>query len=89
LNYVEGLENEKYNYKRGYTENISVRKPWRGRGVAKALLVKSMKMFRDMGFDHTALGVDTENAAGAYQLYESVGYKVVRITTVYRKQFNP
>lgn len=86
LNYVEQLENEKYNYKRGYTENISVRKPWRGRGIAKALLVKSMKMFRNMGFDHTALGVDTENATGAFRLYESVGYVQVRSTAIYRKQ---
>lgn len=86
LNYVEVPENEKYNYKRGYTENISVRKPWRGRGIAQALLVKSMKMFREMGFDHTALGVDTENATGAYHLYEKVGYRVVRSTAVYRKQ---
>lgn len=88
LNYVEALENEKYNYKRGYTENISVRKPWRGRGIAQALLVKSMKMFREMGFDHTALGVDTENATGAFHLYEKVGYRVVRSTTVSRKQIN-
>lgn len=88
LNYVEVLENEKYNYKRGYTENISVRKPWRGRGIAQALLVKSMKMFREMGFDHTALGVDTENTTGALHLYEKVGYRVVRSTAVCRKQIN-
>ncbi len=53
--------------------------------IAKALLVKSMKMFRDMGFDHTALGVDTANQTGALQLYESVGYKTVRTETFYRK----
>ncbi|MCC7164737.1 MAG: GNAT family N-acetyltransferase [Anaerolineae bacterium] len=88
LNYVEALENEKYNYKRGYTENIGVRKPWRGRGIAQALLVKSMKMFREMGFDHTALGVDTENATGAFHLYEKVGYRQVRSTAVFRKQIN-
>jgi ribosomal protein S18 acetylase RimI-like enzyme len=84
--YVDENENQQYNYRRGYTENISVRKPWRGRGIAKALLVKSMKMFRDMGFDQTALGVDSENATGAYQLYESVGYKKVRTVAIYRKQ---
>lgn len=85
LNYVDAHENQEYGFRRGYTEEICVRKPWRGRGIAKALLVKSMKMFRDMGFDHTALGVDTANQTGALQLYESVGYKTVRTETFYRK----
>jgi mycothiol synthase len=86
LNYVNANENNQYNFKRGYTENISVRKPWRGRGIAKALLVRSMKMFRDMGFDNTALGVDTENATGALHLYECVGYKTVRTVMIHRKK---
>lgn len=86
LSYIDENENKQYGYKRGYTENISVRKPWRGRGIAKALLVRAMKMFRDMGFDHTALGVDSENATGALHLYESVGYKTVRTVTYYRKK---
>jgi hypothetical protein len=32
-----------------------------------------------------ALGVHTENPNGAYQLYESLGYEVVRTWTTYRK----
>lgn len=86
LNRVDVKENEKYGYKRGLTEDIAVRKPWRGRGVAKALLVRSLKMFRDMGYDSTTLGVDSENATGALHLYESVGYQTVRTFTVYRKR---
>jgi ribosomal protein S18 acetylase RimI-like enzyme len=85
LSFVDESENAKYNYRRGYTENISVRKPWRGRGVAKALLVRAMRMFRDLGFDHTALGVDSENETGAHHLYKNVGYRVVRTETIYRK----
>lgn len=86
LNFVDHQENIKYGYKRGYTEDISVRKPWRGRGIAKALIVRSLRMFRDMGFDQTALGVDTENPSGALHLYESLGYEIVRRETVYRKR---
>jgi len=86
LNYVDENENKRYGYKRGYTENISVQKAWRGQGIAKALLVKSIKMFRDMGFDHTALGVDSENETGALHLYEGVGYQVVRTVTMYRRR---
>src|SRR5262249_52435003 len=65
LNFVDPKENAQYHRKRGYTENISVRKAWRGRGVAKALIVRSLKMFRDMGFDGTMLGVDADNETGA------------------------
>lgn len=86
LNHVRENENKQYGYKRGYTENIAVRKPWRRRGIAKALLVRSLKMFREMGFDSTALGVDTENPNDARRLYESVGYKTVRTIIVYRKR---
>lgn len=85
MNYVDEQENELFNHRRGYTENIIVRKPWRGRGIGKAMVVKSMKMFRDMGFDQTALGVDTESATGAIHLYKSLGYEVVGSTTIYRK----
>lgn len=86
LNYVSESENKQYGRKRGYTEDIGVRKPWRRRGVAKALLVKSLKMFREMGYDSTALGVDTQNPNSALRLYESVGYKTVRTETFCRKR---
>lgn len=86
LNYWNPIENVNYNRKRGYTEDISVRKPWRGRGLAKALIVRSLKMFREMGFESTALGVDSENATGALHLYERLGYRTVRTTIAYRKR---
>jgi mycothiol synthase len=86
LNFVDPKENEAFNRKRGYTEDISVRRPWRRRGVARALLTQSVKMFQDMGFEETSLGVDTENPNGALQLYESVGYKEDRCFINYRAQ---
>ncbi|MBI4674559.1 MAG: GNAT family N-acetyltransferase [Chloroflexi bacterium] len=86
LNYVDDEENAKYRRKRGHTEEICVRKAWRGRGIAKALLVRSMEMFRDMGFDSTTLGVDIDNPTGALRLYQSVGYETTETTVVYRKR---
>jgi GNAT superfamily N-acetyltransferase len=41
-NYINGHENEAYHRQRGYTENISVRVPWRRRGVARALIAQSL-----------------------------------------------
>ena len=42
-------------------------------------------MFREMGYDETSLGVDTQNPNHALTLYESVGYKQVRQEITYRK----
>lgn len=85
LNYIMAEENQRLNRRRGYTESISVRRPWRRRGLARALLVQSIEMFRQMGMDETALGVDVENPNGALKLYEGVGYEVKKIIYTYRR----
>lgn len=85
LNFVASAENKEYNRKRGYTEAISVRRPWRKRGLARALVVQSIAMFKEMGMDETALGVDAENPSGALGLYHGLGYKEVRRNMIYRK----
>jgi len=84
-NFVNATENTEYNRKRGYTEGISVRRPWRKMGLARALLVQSIAMFREMGMEETALGVDAENQSGALKLYQGVGYKEVHRNMSYRK----
>ena len=57
---------------------LGVRRPWRGRGLATALLVRGMIAFRAAGMDAASLGVDTENPTGAVGLYERVGFTVNR-----------
>jgi ribosomal protein S18 acetylase RimI-like enzyme len=84
-NYLNPEENEEFNRKRGYTEGISTRRPWRKRGLATALIVESMKMFVEMGMTETAHGVDAENTSGALRLYQRLGYRVVKQHTIYRK----
>jgi len=85
MNFLNDKENEKYNRKRGYTEGIFVRRPWRRRGVAKALISRSMRMFREMGLTETAHGVDAENPSGALQLYTGLGYRVNKEFIIFRK----
>lgn len=85
LNFIHEAENAEYGRKRGYTEAISVRRPWRKLGLARALLVQSMKMFKEMGMTETALGVDAQNLSGALKLYQSVGYKEVKRHITFRK----
>jgi ribosomal protein S18 acetylase RimI-like enzyme len=44
-----------------------------------------MKMFKEMGMTETALGVDTENTSGALRVYQSCGYKQVKMGITFRK----
>ena len=74
-----------YGRQRGWTEAISTARRWRRRGVAKALIVESIRELAARGMTEVALGVHTENPNGAYQLYESLGYEVVQTWTTYRK----
>jgi mycothiol synthase len=85
LNYIDPEENKARQRKRGYTEDIGVRRPWRRRGLARAMLVRSIQLLRQEGMNEVALGVDTENPSGALRLYESVGFKPERNVLVYEK----
>ena len=84
-NFVDADENAEYQRKRGYTEGICTRRPWRKLGLARSLLVQSMQMFKEMGMTETALSVDSQNISGAFRLYEGVGYRKVKQQTIYRK----
>ncbi len=87
LNYVDSAENEALGRLRGWTEWISTQRPWRNKGVAKALITESMRMFEGMGMTEVGLGVHTTNPTGAYQLYEGLGYSVTSETHEFRKSF--
>jgi mycothiol synthase len=86
LNRLDEAQNERYGRRWGYTQDIFVRRPWRRRGLARSLLVQSIEMFRAMGMEETALGVDTQNPSGALGLYESVGYRAVQRHTFFNKE---
>ncbi len=83
--FIDEKENEALGRKRGWTERISVRRPWRRRGVARALLCQSLRLMKERGMTGAALGVHTGNPNGAFQLYQSVGFEVVRITVALQK----
>ena len=44
LNYIIDEENQTYGRSRGYTSVICTRRPWRRRGLARALLARSLKL---------------------------------------------
>jgi GNAT superfamily N-acetyltransferase len=83
--FINEAENIKYNRKRGYTEFISVRRPWRKRGLARALIVRSLRLQKDHGMIESALGVDSENLSGATRVYEDCGFRMTKRNVIYRK----
>ncbi len=89
LNFINREYNARFGRALGYTENISVRRPWRRRGLARAMLAHSMRVHKAQGMTQTTLGVDTENPSGALRLYESMGYVVTAQETNYRKSLSP
>ena len=60
-------------------------KDWRGKGVAKALMCRTMRILKERGMTEGALGVDEENPSGARHLYEKMGFRVTGRATFYRK----
>ncbi|HOZ37604.1 MAG TPA: GNAT family N-acetyltransferase [Anaerolineaceae bacterium] len=87
-NYISMEENDLEGHNRGYTEGISVRREWRGRGVASSLICKSMAMFKAMNMDEVALTADTQNPTGAMRLYTNLGYRAYRTLFELRKPLN-
>lgn len=79
--YVNTAENERRGLKRGWVENISVRRPWRRRGLARALIAASFPLLRARGMTEGALGVDTQNLTGALSVYEGCGFQAVSRTS--------
>lgn len=85
LNRISKEENEQLGLRWGWTDPICVRRPWRRRGLARALIYKSMALLKAEGMQQAVLGVDTQNLSGALDLYESCGYRQHEHWIVYVK----
>jgi mycothiol synthase len=83
--YVDAEANAGTGRLTGWTEYISVRRPWRRRGLARALLADSLRAVRDAGMTEAALGVDAGNETGALALYESLGFVVHRSELIFHR----
>jgi len=84
-NWIWPTENERLGVKRGWLEHISVRRPWRRRGLARAITAASLIRLREAGMEDGILGVDSENANGALGLYEGLGFEQVSRAAAYRR----
>ena len=69
----------------GWVASLGVRRPWRRRGLARALLLASFHEFKRRGFARVGLGVDADSRTGANLLYESAGMRPIRQHDLYEK----
>ena len=87
INAILPHENEATGNKVGWLESVATRRPWRRRGVAGALIARSLRVLGERGMETAALGVDTESPTGALSLYESFGFQPERTWMFLRKPF--
>lgn len=87
VNYVAESDWEATGVREGWVGQLGVRRPWRKRGLATALLVRSMEAFRAAGIDAAILGVDAENPTGALGIYERVGFRPIRRSVRLQRPF--
>ena len=73
----------------GWLDSVFVRRPWRRRGLARALIARSLELLRARGLRSASLGVDLTNPHQALALYESCGFGAVSGATAYRKPLPP
>jgi mycothiol synthase len=85
VNVINDRENAELDRLRGLLDSVFVRRPWRGRGLGYALVMRSLELLRERGMTSAWLGVDAENPNGALRLYERAGFAVDRRAAAYRK----
>jgi ribosomal protein S18 acetylase RimI-like enzyme len=72
---------------KGEVFQVSVRPAWRRRGLARSLLLRALHGLRARGMDDIWLDTVSEYPTHAKDLYQSVGFRVVKETPRYRKLF--
>jgi mycothiol synthase len=70
----------------GFVCSIGTRKPWRGLGLGRALLLQAFGELYRRGERRIGLMVDAGNETGATQLYESAGMRVAWQADVYERR---
>ena len=84
-NFIIADENAALGLARGWLDHVSVRRPWRRRGLASALILSACIALREHGMTEAALGVDAESPTGALGLYERLGFVQNHRATIWRR----
>lgn len=87
-NWIWRDENKRLGVDRGWLEHISVRRPWRRRGLGRAITAESLRRLAAAGMTEAMLGVDADNPTGALGLYEGLGFHVHQRAITYRRHLD-
>ena len=87
MNHLRNNYNLQHNTHEGEVGALGVRRGYRRRGLARAMLTQSLDLLKNEGMTTAILSVDSENPLGATQLYASVGFAQRKTSIVY--QFDP
>jgi ribosomal protein S18 acetylase RimI-like enzyme len=85
INTIDKDANAHHGRARGALSSVWTGARWRRRGVAKALIARSLVLLRDRGMTSAYLGVDGANPNQAMDLYASLGFEVATSTIDWRK----
>jgi mycothiol synthase len=85
LNSIDKHANAHRGRARGTLASVWTGARWRRRGLAKALIARSLVLLRDRGMTSAYLGVDGANPNQAMDLYSGMGFEVATSTIDWRK----
>jgi GNAT superfamily N-acetyltransferase len=75
LNHRYEEDDEVVGRRDGWIETLGTLRQYRGRGIATALLARSLELFAGAGLSHAMIAVDGDSPTGAGRLYRSVGFE--------------
>ena len=85
INAIYHEANEKLGVMHGWLDSVFTRRPWRRRGLARALVARSLVVLKERGMKEGVLGVDADNETGALGVYTDNGFVVTQKFTAYRR----
>ncbi len=86
---IDPAQNAHHGRERGYVDAVWTRRPWRRRGLARALIARGLVRLRDHGMTSAYLGVDGLNPNQAMTLYTSLGFEAASTSYDWHKSLPP
>jgi mycothiol synthase len=83
---IDAEANTRYGRRRVLLDAVAIRRPYRRRGLATALMLRALHAARDAGMTSADLWVDSTNISGANRVYERLGFRVALRATSYHKE---
>ena len=80
-------DTEQRGYPTGYIARVGTGRGARGRGIASALLARTLRGLAEAGYRYAELGVDADSPTGAGRLYERAGFVTIGRNPVAGKHF--